>query len=132
MGSKVSNEHSPVVTLVCQRQRRLRTEMRSLRRSRAVKSQTAAGSGRGVPVHRASLEDAVTQNQRALALARTRYSQGVADFLQVLTAQRGLLAADQDLADSTTAVSTNLVQLYKALGGGWNNAEPLGVKQAVR
>jgi NodT family efflux transporter outer membrane factor (OMF) lipoprotein len=81
---------------------------------------------------RASLEDAVTQNQRALALARTRYSQGVADFLQVLTAQRGLLAADQDLADSTTAVSTNLVQLYKALGGGWNNAEPLGVKQAAR
>ena len=33
--------------------------------------------------------------------------------------ERDLLAADQNLADSTTTVSTNLVQLYKALGGGW-------------
>jgi NodT family efflux transporter outer membrane factor (OMF) lipoprotein len=68
---------------------------------------------------RDGLQRAVVQNRRALELAQSRYSQGVADYLQVLTAQRGLLGADQDLADSETIVSTNLVQLYKALGGGW-------------
>ena len=66
------------------------------------------------------LAQAVAESRRALGLARMRYEQGVADFLQVLTAQRALLAAEQDLADSTTNVSLNLVQLYRALGGGWD------------
>jgi len=65
------------------------------------------------------LEQAVVQNRRALDLARQRYEQGVSDFLQVLIVQRDLLAAQQALAISTTTVSTDLVQLYKALGGGW-------------
>jgi NodT family efflux transporter outer membrane factor (OMF) lipoprotein len=65
------------------------------------------------------MAEAVAQSRRALALARLRYEQGVADFLQVLTAQRLLLAADQDLADATTNVTLNMVQLYRALGGGW-------------
>jgi NodT family efflux transporter outer membrane factor (OMF) lipoprotein len=73
---------------------------------------------------RASLGVAVQQNQRALALARDRYAQGLADFLEVLTAQRSLLAAEQQYASSTTTVSTNLVQLYKALGGGWQETYP--------
>ncbi len=68
---------------------------------------------------RARLEAAVAQGRIALGLARLRYEQGVSDFLQVLTAQRVLLASEQELADSTTTVSTNFVQLYKALGGGW-------------
>lgn len=71
---------------------------------------------------RDELARAAAQDRRAVALARERYEQGVADFLQVLTAQRALLAAEQDLADSTTTVSTNLVALYKALGGGWHDA----------
>jgi len=70
------------------------------------------------------LEAAVAQSRRALSIARMRYEQGVADFLQVLLAQRSLLAAEQDLADSTTAVTTNMVQLYKALGGGWQPDAP--------
>ena len=69
---------------------------------------------------RSRLETAVAQGRTALGLARLRYEQGVADFLQVLAAQRALLQSEQDLADSTTTVSTNFVQLYKALGGGWN------------
>jgi len=70
------------------------------------------------------LEDAVEQNRRALDLARSRYTQGVADFLSVLDAERSLLAAEQQLTDSITTVSTNLVQLYKALGGGWESDYP--------
>jgi NodT family efflux transporter outer membrane factor (OMF) lipoprotein len=69
---------------------------------------------------RLRLEQAAVQTRRALELARARYEQGVTDFLQVLIAQRDQLAAEQQLSDSTTTVSTNLVQLYKALGGGWD------------
>ena len=61
----------------------------------------------------------VVQSRRALGLAQNRFRQGVSDFLEVLTAQRTVLAAEQQLADSTATVSGNLVALYKALGGGW-------------
>ncbi len=61
----------------------------------------------------------VRQAQLALGLAQQRFRQGLSDFLEVLTAQRTLLQAQQQLADSSTTVSTNLVALYKALGGGW-------------
>ena len=48
----------------------------------------------------------------------------MADFLTVLDAERSLLAAQTQLADSTTTVSSNLVALYKALGGGWEADMP--------
>jgi NodT family efflux transporter outer membrane factor (OMF) lipoprotein len=82
----------------------------------------------------AQLQLAVVANQRAVALARERYTQGIADFLNVLDAERSLLAAQQQLTDSTTMISTDLVQLYKALGGGWESdypAEDEAVKQAA-
>jgi NodT family efflux transporter outer membrane factor (OMF) lipoprotein len=73
---------------------------------------------------RDQLAQAVAQNQRALVLAQSRYQEGVADFLQVLTAEQNLLATQQQLAQSTTNVSANLVALYKALGGGWETQMP--------
>ncbi len=66
----------------------------------------------------------VAQARRALGLAQSRYRQGVSDFLEVLTAQRTVLAAEQQQADSQAIVSENLVALYKALGGGWEQAYP--------
>jgi NodT family efflux transporter outer membrane factor (OMF) lipoprotein len=74
---------------------------------------------------RDSLQESVTQNKRAVNLAQQRYTQGVADFLNVLDAERSLLSAQLQLADSTTTVSQNLVQLYKALGGGWETSFPV-------
>ena len=74
---------------------------------------------------RDALAESVAQNQRALGLARQRYTQGVADFLNVLDAERALLQAQLELAESTTTVSQNLVQLYKALGGGWEPTYPI-------
>jgi NodT family efflux transporter outer membrane factor (OMF) lipoprotein len=68
---------------------------------------------------------AVSDNQHALTLAQSRYQQGVADFLTVLDAERSLLQTQQQLADSTTTVSSNLVALYKALGGGWETDMPV-------
>ncbi len=73
---------------------------------------------------RDQLVQAVAENQRALGLARSRYQEGVSDFLEVLDAQTRLLATQQSLAVATTNVSDNLVALYKALGGGWETAYP--------
>ncbi len=68
------------------------------------------------------LDEATRAARLATNLARQRYQQGIADFLSVLDAQRSQLSAEQQLADSTTTVSTNLVAIYKALGGGWDSS----------
>jgi len=70
------------------------------------------------------LQRVVEQTHRALELAQERYREGVADFLNVLDAERNVLTAEQQLADSITAVGTDLVALYKALGGGWETTFP--------
>ncbi len=74
--------------------------------------------------HRQLLAEAVDANRRAVDLSQRLYSEGETDFLNVLTAQRSLLAAEQALSISTQSVATDLVSLYKALGGGWENAAP--------
>jgi NodT family efflux transporter outer membrane factor (OMF) lipoprotein len=81
---------------------------------------------RAEQVRRNELVQAVAENRRALGLAQSRYQQGVADFLTVLDAERSLLGTQQQLANSTTTVSANLVALYKALGGGWETDLPVG------
>lgn len=60
----------------------------------------------------------------ALGLARSRYNDGVAQFITVLDAERTLLSADQQLALSGTNVGVDVVALYKALGGGWETTFP--------
>ena len=62
---------------------------------------------------------AVESSRQATMLASELYTRGLSDFLSVLDAQRQQLASEDDLAQSDTAVITNLVALYKALGGGW-------------
>lgn len=66
-----------------------------------------------------SLTGAVAANRRALAMASELYIRGLNDFLNVLDAQRALYAAENDLAQSEATMASNLVALYKALGGGW-------------
>jgi outer membrane protein TolC len=68
------------------------------------------------------LAQSVDANQRAVDLANQLYTRGLGDFLNVLDAERSLYAAQNDLTLSETAVSVDLVQLYKALGGGWEYA----------
>jgi NodT family efflux transporter outer membrane factor (OMF) lipoprotein len=74
-------------------------------------------------VRRVQLQDAAQANERAVSLATQRYRDGLTSFIDVLDAQRQELSAEQQLTDSTTSVSTDLVALYKALGGGWQEAE---------
>jgi NodT family efflux transporter outer membrane factor (OMF) lipoprotein len=52
-------------------------------------------------------------------LARLRYDNGVASYLDLLDAQRSLFAAQQALVQARLARLQNQVQLYRSLGGGW-------------
>jgi outer membrane protein, multidrug efflux system len=70
----------------------------------------------------ASLRMAVTASRNARQLARQRYQSGVASFIDVLDAERTEEQNEVSLADATTTVSSDLVQLYRALGGGWESA----------
>jgi outer membrane protein TolC len=72
---------------------------------------------------RADVARAVTQNQAALQAARQRYSEGALDFLNVNSTLGQLLQSENDLADCDTQISTDLVNLYRALGGGWEVAD---------
>ncbi len=68
-----------------------------------------------------SLSEAAQAARAAAKLARDKYQAGLQDFATVLDAQRSQLSFEDQLAQSQGAVSTDLVQLYKALGGGWQN-----------
>ena len=69
---------------------------------------------------RRQVAEAVKQNEIALGAARQRYTEGVSDFLNVITSQAQLLQSENDLADSDTQIASDLVRLYRALGGGWD------------
>lgn len=66
-----------------------------------------------------SLLEAAAANRRAVQLANDLYTQGLVPFLNVLDAQRTLYSSESDLAQSEAGMASNLVALYKALGGGW-------------
>jgi NodT family efflux transporter outer membrane factor (OMF) lipoprotein len=69
--------------------------------------------------HRDRLLEARTAARRAWELARMQYENGLVDFQRVLDAQRATLGFEESLAISEAQVTTNLVALYKAVGGGW-------------
>ncbi len=66
-----------------------------------------------------TLAAAVAANRRAAAMANELYVRGLDDYLSVLDAQRALYLTETELAVSEAAMASNLVALYKALGGGW-------------
>jgi multidrug efflux system outer membrane protein len=67
----------------------------------------------------ASLERYAESQRRFLELALMRYRNGVDTYLNVLTAQTNYYAARQLLVSARLNRLTNLVDLYRALGGGW-------------
>lgn len=66
-----------------------------------------------------SLQQAATETKRALELGLMQYSQGLIDYQRVLDSQRALVLQQDTLAESQGKVATNLVAVYKAVGGGW-------------
>jgi outer membrane protein, multidrug efflux system len=61
----------------------------------------------------------VAAEQERFRLSDRRYRAGIDNYLTVLTAQRDLFAAQQQLIQTRLSRLSNLVDLYKALGGGW-------------
>ena len=79
-------------------------------------------------VHLKLLSDAVAADKKALDMARLLFEQGRTDFLNVLDAQRSLFIAQDAQVRSTSALASDAVTLYKALGGGWEAMGPEGEK----
>ncbi|MES2746628.1 MAG: TolC family protein [Bdellovibrionota bacterium] len=65
------------------------------------------------------LRIALHENENALSLSRRLFKAGVGNYLEVLDAERSLATADSSLASSDAVVAGNRVQLFLALGGGW-------------
>jgi len=72
----------------------------------------------------------VTALQSALDLARLRYENGVSSQLDVLDAERGLLAAELNRVEAQRAQLAATADLFKALGGGWES-DPQAERQAA-
>jgi NodT family efflux transporter outer membrane factor (OMF) lipoprotein len=71
-------------------------------------------------VRRGHLDAAANAAQQAADLSLQLYSAGLRDFRDVLDAQRSLLTLQDSVASSGATVSSDLVRLFKALGGGWS------------
>jgi NodT family efflux transporter outer membrane factor (OMF) lipoprotein len=107
-----------------------RTEQAQVRWERSVlkaveESENAMTAFVREGVRRKSLVEAVAQARRAVELAQTQYQEGVSDFQVVLDSQRALTVLEDELAQSDAAVTTNMVVLFKALGGGWEHSDVL-------
>ena len=78
---------------------------------------------------REALTRTVEANRISLELATESYRKGLVTFITVLDAERQLAETRQQLAQSTVSVTTDLIALYKALGGGWQGApEAVGAR----
>jgi NodT family efflux transporter outer membrane factor (OMF) lipoprotein len=64
-------------------------------------------------------QNAVKAAQRSVEISVVQYREGAVDFQRVLDAQRSLLQEQNALTQTSSSVATNLIALYKALGGGW-------------
>jgi NodT family efflux transporter outer membrane factor (OMF) lipoprotein len=68
-----------------------------------------------------NLGDAIVAGQRALELSNQRYNRGLTDYLNVVDAERQLYDLQVQYAQAQVSEGEQFVQLYKSLGGGWEN-----------
>ncbi|HEX5787114.1 MAG TPA: efflux transporter outer membrane subunit [Woeseiaceae bacterium] len=68
----------------------------------------------------AALVERAGASRRAAELARIQYEEGATDFLRLLDAESTVLDAEDAVTAAQTALNTDVVAIYKALGGGWN------------
>jgi multidrug efflux system outer membrane protein len=72
--------------------------------------------------HRQALEDADAQARRAFQIANAQLGAGAVSQLDLLFAEKTLVAADAAVADSDGALVQDQIGVFKALGGGWRMA----------
>ncbi|MGD0542141.1 MAG: efflux transporter outer membrane subunit [Tepidisphaeraceae bacterium] len=78
-----------------------------------------------------SLNEAVKTSQNSLGISRRLYVDGLTSFINVLDAERSLYQSQDDLAQSDQAVTEDLIALYKALGGGWEEPMPASISSST-
>jgi NodT family efflux transporter outer membrane factor (OMF) lipoprotein len=64
-------------------------------------------------------QNAVNAAQRSVQIAMAQYREGATDYERVIDSERFLLQQENNLAETNSFIATNLIALYKALGGGW-------------
>jgi multidrug efflux system outer membrane protein len=74
-------------------------------------------------VARDDLAGTLASAEDTMYLAKNRYANGLSDFLQVLDAQRSVVSAQQQLVQADTMLVEDVVTLYRAVGGGWQESE---------
>jgi len=72
---------------------------------------------------RAELIPAVQSNERSVQISTNRYLEGLSSYNEILEAEQRLYPAQLALADTEVSRRLVLLQLYRALGGGWNLSE---------
>ncbi|MDX1368753.1 TolC family protein, partial [Pseudomonas sp.] len=95
----------------------------SVRQAAREADDAARGLSKALERERILLEASIAA-ERSLTLASAQYREGYADFQRVLDAQRALLVQQDNYLVTRNSAVSNLIALYKALGGGWHNAQP--------
>jgi NodT family efflux transporter outer membrane factor (OMF) lipoprotein len=71
------------------------------------------------------LETALLASQRAVTLANERYERGLTDFLNVVDAERQEYDIEEQYSSAQVAAAEDFIELYRSLGGGWENYQQL-------
>lgn len=82
----------------------------------------------GAVAREQALAQAAAASERAADLSDTRFRAGSDNFLQLLQAQRDRANARADYAQAQADRAAAQIRLFKALGGGWENAPPIGAR----
>jgi NodT family efflux transporter outer membrane factor (OMF) lipoprotein len=75
--------------------------------------------------HNRSLAAAQQAANQSFGLSRVQFQAGAFSFLDLLTIQSTLVAANQAAAQSDTALAADQIGVFQALGGGWEDAPPV-------
>jgi NodT family efflux transporter outer membrane factor (OMF) lipoprotein len=71
------------------------------------------------------LDTALIASQRAVTLANERYQRGLTDFLNVVDAERQQYDIQEEYTNAQVALAQQFIELYRSLGGGWENYQSL-------
>jgi outer membrane protein TolC len=77
------------------------------------------------------LAETVASARRSTEVAQLRFNEGLADYQRVLSAQQGLFTQQSRYVNNRSAIVSNFIALYLALGGGWegrSDAEMIDVQ----
>lgn len=86
-------------------------------------TETALSAYRNQIERRQALQAAADQAERAARITRAQLREGRADSLAVLDAERTLAQAQSDVAEADARLVDDQVDLFRALGGGWQSSE---------